>query len=83
MVGRFSEAAHMRDKRNSTELVHEGRYAAEVPIELIYSEESWSPTMSLDDAKKLETVRLALRKGDIAEAAKYARVFELMPVAAK
>jgi hypothetical protein len=73
----------MRTKRSSVELIHEGRYAAEVPIELAYGEESWSPTMSLDDAKKLEAVRLALQRGDIAEAAKYGRVFELTPVVAK
>jgi len=73
----------MRAKRSSVELIHEGKYAAEVPIELAYGEESWSPTMSLDDAKKLEAVRLALRRGDISEAAKYGRVFELTPVAAK
>jgi hypothetical protein len=69
--------------RKSTKLIHEGKYAAEVPIELLYSEDSWSPTMSLDDARKLETVRLALQRGDIAEAAKYGRVFELTPVAAE
>jgi len=73
----------MREKRKSIELIHEGRYAAEVEIELHYTDESWSPTMSLDDARKLETVRLALKRGDIAEAAKYGRVFELTPVAAK
>jgi len=39
--------------------------------------------MSLDDARKLEAVRLALQRGDIAEASKYGRVFELTPVAAK
>ncbi len=70
----------MRTKRKSIELIHEGKYAAEVEIELFYTEESWSPTMSFDDAKKLETVRLALRRGDIAEAAKHGRVFELTPV---
>jgi hypothetical protein len=73
----------MRPNRKATELIHEGKYAAEVVIELHYSDESWSPTMSLDDAKKLETVRFALQRGDIAEAAKYGRVFELTPVAAK
>ncbi len=73
----------MKEKRKSTELIHEGKYAAEVAIELNYSDESWSPTMSLDDARKLETVRLALQRGDIAEAAKHGRVFELTPVAAK
>jgi hypothetical protein len=70
-------------RRKSTELIHEGKYAAEVTIELIYSDESWSPTMSLDDSRKLDTVRLALRRGDTAEASKHGRVFELTPVAAK
>ena len=69
--------------RQTTEIIHEGRYAAEVPVDLHYSDENWSPTMSLADAKKLEAVHLALRTGDIAEAAKYGRVFELTPVAAK
>ena len=69
--------------RKSIKLIHEGKYAAEVEIELHYSDDSWSPTMSANDARKLETVMLALRQGDIAEAAKYGRVFELTPVAAK
>lgn len=69
--------------RTSTKFIHEGKYAAEVVIELHYSDESWSPTMTLDDTKKLETVRLALQRGDTAEASKYGRVFELTPVAAK
>jgi len=69
--------------RKTTKFIHEGKYAAEVEIGLHYSDESWSPTMSADDARKLETVSLALRRGDIAEAAKHGRVFELTPVAAK
>jgi hypothetical protein len=69
--------------RKSKEFIHEGKYAAEVDIELHYSDDSWSPTISGDDARKLETVMLALRRGDITEAAKYGRVFELTPVAAK
>ena len=69
--------------RKSIKLIHEGKYAAEVEIELHYSDDSWSPTMSAGDARKLETVMLALRVGNIAEAAKHGRVFELTPVAAK
>ena len=69
--------------RKSTKLIHEGKYAAEVEIALHYSDESWSPTMSLDDANKLDAVRLALRRGDLAEAAKHGRVYELKPVAAE
>lgn len=69
--------------RKRTEFIHEGKYAAEVVIELQYTDDSWSPTMSLDDARKLETVRLALQRGDVAEATKYGRVFALTPVEAK
>jgi hypothetical protein len=72
-----------RGNRKTTKLIHEGKYAAEVEIELHYSDDSWSPTMALDDARKLETVMLALRRGDVVEAAKYGRVFELTPVAAE
>jgi hypothetical protein len=66
--------------RTKVELVREGKYAAEVSVELIEEEGGWSPYLSLDDARKLEAVRLALRKGDIVEASKYGRVFELTPL---
>ena len=69
--------------RKTTKLVREGKYAAEVPVELIEDETAWSPYLSLEDARKLDAVRLALRAGNIAEAAKHGRVFELTPVAAK
>ena len=69
--------------RKSRELIHEGKYAAEVPVELIEDDTAWSPYLSPDEARKLDTVRLALRRGDIAEAAKYGRVFELTPIVAK
>ena len=45
-------------------------------------EGGWSPYFSLEDAKKLETVRLALQRGDLAEAARHGRLFELLPVSA-
>lgn len=60
----------MTRSRKSIELIHESGYAAEVEIELHYTDESGSPSMSMDDARKLEAVRLALRRGDIAEAAR-------------
>jgi hypothetical protein len=69
--------------RKSKEFVHEGKYAAEVAVDLIEDDAAWSPYLSPDDARKLDAVRVALRRGDIAEAAKYGRVFELTPVAAK
>ncbi|KAB2882795.1 MAG: hypothetical protein F9K38_07155 [Pseudorhodoplanes sp.] len=69
--------------RKSKEFIHEGKYAAEVPVELIEDDTAWSPYLSPDDVRKLDTVRLALKRGDVAEAAKHGRVFELKPVAAE
>ena len=69
--------------RKRIKLIHEGKYAAEVPIELIEDDTAWSPYLSPEEVRKLYTVRLALRRGDLAEAAKYGRVFELKPVAAE
>jgi hypothetical protein len=66
--------------RKTVELIHEGRYAAQVSVELIEDDTAWSPYLSPEDAKKLDAVRLALRSGEIAEAAKHGRVFELKPI---
>ncbi len=68
--------------KRTTKLVHVGEYIAEVAVELIESEEGWSPYLSLADAQKLDVVREALRRGDLKEALKYSRVFRLMPLAA-
>ena len=62
-------------------LVHEGKYAAEVEVELIEDESGWSPYLSVADAQKLDDVRDALRRGDIKSAARNARVFTLTPIA--
>ena len=69
--------------RKSKEFVHEGKYAAEVAVDLIEDDTGWSPYLSPSDAKTLDIVRLALRRGDIVEAAKHGRVFELTPVLAR
>jgi hypothetical protein len=69
--------------RRTTKLVHEGRYAAEVEIELLKEDHEWAPYISMADAKKLDEVRLALRKRDLAAASRLARVYELKPVAAE
>jgi hypothetical protein len=58
-----------------------GRYAAEVPVELIKDDTGWSPYLSVEDAVKLDAVRKALREGDVTAAAEHGRVFELVPVA--
>ena len=69
--------------RKSTKLIHEGRFAAEVDIELIDEDHEWAPYISMEDDKKLDAVRAALRDGDIAAASKLSRVYELKPVAAE
>jgi hypothetical protein len=68
-------------KRHHTKLIHEGEYVAEVDVELIDSDEGWSPYLSLDDARKLDKVRESLRKGDLKKASKISRIFVLTPVA--
>lgn len=70
------------NKRHRVKFVHEGKYVAEVDVELLEDETEWSPYLSVGDAYKLDDVRDALRRGDIAAAAKLARVFSLQPVAA-
>ena len=66
--------------RGTMKLVHEGKYAAEVPVEPIEEDGGWSPYLSVEDAMKLDAVRKALRQGDVSGAAKHGRVFELLPV---
>jgi len=68
-------------KKHHTKLVHEGDYVAEIDVELIYTDEGWSPYMSLDDAQKLDDVREALRKGDLKTASRQARVYSLTRIA--
>ena len=66
--------------RKRTKIVREGKYIAEVDVELLEDETGWSPYLSFDDAYKLDDVREALRRGDITAASRSARVFSLTPV---
>jgi len=68
--------------RRTTKLVHEGKYLAQVLVDLIDEEGGWSPYLSHEDALKLDQVRLALRNGDVVTAAKFAKVYELLPLTA-
>ena len=68
-------------KRHRTKLVHEGQYIAEVNVELIQTEDEWSPYISLEDAYKLDDVREALRQGDVKAASRHSKVYTLTPVA--
>jgi hypothetical protein len=68
------------NKKQRTKLIHEGNYVAEVDVELIETDDSWSPYLSLEDAYKLDDVRDALRRGDLGSATRLARVFSLTPM---
>ena len=68
-------------KRHRTKLVHEGQYIAEVDVELIETEDEWSPTLSVEDAYKLDDVREALLQGNIRKASQYSKVYTMTPVA--
>lgn len=43
-------------------MVHEEKYLAEADVELIETNDNWSPCLSLEDAYKLDDVREALRR---------------------
>ncbi len=60
---------HDMGKRFS-KLIHEKNYVAEVDVNLIYTDEGWSPYLSVEDAYKLDDVREALRRGDVKAASK-------------
>ena len=72
----------MSEALRHTKLIREGRYIAEVDVEMIETEDDWSPYLSREDAYKLDDVRKALKDGNIRAASRRARVFSLTPVAA-
>ncbi len=70
------------------EYVREGDYLAIVDMKMIDSGRELVPHIPMlvpsDEAKAaIENVRIALRNGDLASAAKLARVYELKPIAAE
>jgi hypothetical protein len=69
----------MNTKRYA-KIVREGDYVAQVDVDLIYTDEGWSPYLSLEDAYKLDDVREALKQGDLKAASRLGRVYRLTPV---
>ncbi|TVQ69602.1 MAG: hypothetical protein EA363_09415 [Balneolaceae bacterium] len=66
--------------KKKTKYVHEGRYVAEVDVDLILTEDEWAPYLSVEDAERLDEVRKALQKEDFESASRHGRVFRLEPV---
>jgi len=75
-----SEANVMARNTKSIKLIHEGRYAAEVEVELLEDDTGWSPYLRVEDATKLDEVRAALKAGDLEAASRLGRIFELRPL---
>ncbi len=68
-------------RKRYTKIVHEGDYVAQVDVELIYTDEGWSPYLSLEDAHRLDDVREALKRGDVEAASKQGRIYKLTRIA--
>lgn len=66
-----------------TMLIEEGTYAARIEFREFDDGSGFGPLIEKEDAFKMDRVRLALRRGDLAAAAREAIVYELHPVAAE
>lgn len=61
--------------------IHEGRFVAAIDVTTCEDGSPWGPVVAKEDVFKADRVRLALRRGDLATAAKEAKLFELLPLA--
>jgi hypothetical protein len=59
--------------------IDEGQLVAEVEVEAIEDDSSWSPYLPVADAIRRDKVREALRRGDLKAAASLSRVCRLEP----
>lgn len=68
--------------KSHRKLIHEGDYLAEVEVELTDAQGGWAPYLSVTDVRRLDDVRLALRRGDLKMAGRLAKVYRLTPITA-
>jgi len=68
-------------KTHKTKYIHEGKYVAEIDVELIDADEGWAPYLPIEEALKLDKIREALRSGDLKSASKTARLYKMQPLA--
>ncbi|WP_099239310.1 hypothetical protein [Synechococcus sp. BDU 130192] len=66
--------------KTQTKIIRQGDYLAEVQITLTYTDHDWSPYLSLEEAEKLDNLRLALQNKDLQVASKLAKIYHLTPV---
>ena len=74
------EAEIEKMNRRQEKFIHVGNFVDRVEVDLVYTEGSWSPCLTLEDARILDKIRMALQKGDIKAAAQNAQIFQLTPV---
>lgn len=68
------------------ELANDGIFVQDVvagidEVQLVHTDEGWSPYLTLEDAEKLDEVRRALQQGDLTRAAQLAKFSNLRPCA--
>ena len=68
--------------RKVVKLVREGRLVAEVEVSPVEAADGWAPYLSMADARRLDEVRQALRRGDVRAAGRHGHVYELSPLTA-
>jgi hypothetical protein len=68
--------------RRWTKCVHEGKYVAEVDVDVLEDDTGWCPYLSVEAACRLDDIRDALHRGDISAASRLGRVFRLEPIGA-
>lgn len=61
-------------------LIRDEDLVAEVAVELGDADEPWGPTISLDDAKKIDEVREAMRQRDYEKVRAVGRLYRLVPI---
>ncbi len=67
-------------KRTVKKLIHVDKYVAEVEVVMLYTDDDWSPYLSVEDAMKLDDVRESLQRKDFETAQKLSRVYTLSPL---
>ena len=70
----------MMTTKTQTKIIHEGEYMAEVSVEMTYTPDDWSPYLSLQEAEKLDNLRLALHQNDLQKAWQIAKIYHLTPI---
>lgn len=66
--------------KTQTKIIRQSEYLAEIQITLTYTDHDWSPYLSLEEAGKLDNLRLALQNKDLKTASQFAKIYHLTPV---